>query len=100
MPRQEPRWVRISGDGLVYLGPGWLVDLVYECSGQGNQLNVYDGQDAGSGRRLFRVFWDNDRPFHAAFWPGYRFEVGIYIDQSVADDWTVVNYQPDLPERV
>ena len=99
MARQDPRWVRISGDGLVYLGPGWLVDVVFECSAQGNQLNVYDGQDSGSGKRLFQLFWDNDRPLHMAFWPGYRFEVGLYIDQSVAADTTILNFQPDVLER-
>lgn len=99
MAKQTARWVRISGDGLAYLGPGWLIDLVFECSGQGNQLNIYDGQDTGSGRRMFQIFADNDRPTHMNFWPGYRFEVGLYIDQSVTGDTTVLNFEPDLPER-
>jgi len=96
MARQEARWVHQVGDGLIYLGAGWIVALIVYFHAGGDWVIVYDGADVGSGRVMMHLVEFAQRTRWVTLGPGFRFERGIYLDMVDSDCHASVLWEPDL----
>ena len=88
------RWVVVKGDGLVYLGPCLVHNIIFFPDVAEDRADIYDGRDATSGKKFCRIEADVDRTRHLNFGQGVPFDVGIYIDGTDTAVETTVVFTP------
>lgn len=79
---KEIRSVRMTGDGVVSVAPGFLFDIIFYAEAGAGQFNLYDGDDA-SGTVILSssTLQNNTIPIH--FDPPMYYREGLYVDVSV-----------------
>jgi len=84
-------WTNISADTLITPKPALLNGVVILASSNGGRATLYDGQDAGSGRKIIQVEGDGDLSNPIMFFPPLRCERGIFVaDLSHVDEILVL----------
>jgi len=78
----SPSWYRGSGSGVVVATPCDFIGALVTCSAAGDYIDIYDGADATSGRKIARLAGSGAGSFWFA--PGtFRLSRGLYIVSSV-----------------
>ena len=88
------RWVHIYGDGLVYEGACLLHSVAMVPTTAGDQVTIYDGRDATSGKLFLRVVATIILTWAICFGDGIPFDQGIYVDGTDGDVETTVVFTP------
>jgi len=88
------RWVHQYGDGLVYDGPCLVHAVVMVPTDTADQVIIYDGHDAVSGKRCLRVIATIILTWAVACGDGIPFDQGIYLDATDGDVETTVCFTP------
>jgi len=88
------RWVHQYGDGLVYSGPCLLQAVSVLPNDAGDQVAVYDGRDATSGKLFGKVKATIILTWALCFVGGVPFDQGIYLDATDGDVETTVVFTP------
>lgn len=73
-------WLHIAGDGKVYSGPCRVTDVIFWPDAAADYVDIYDGGDAGSGKKFCRVEAAVAVTWHMNFGDGIPFDFGIYLD--------------------
>lgn len=90
----DTRWVRVVGDGAVYLGPCVVRSIIMVPDGTDDYAVVYDGRDATSGKPFLKVTSAYKLPKQVSVEGGVPFDQGIYVDGSDAAVETTVVFTP------
>ena len=84
------RWVHVVGDGQAYTGRCLLHSITLDPDAGGDEVTIYDGRDAASGRKFMSLVTSIKVTRHIQFEPGMPFSVGIFVDGSDAAVETTV----------
>jgi hypothetical protein len=85
----------VKGDGRAVEGRCVVTDILWYCKSQGNQLFVYDGLDATSGRFFCRMSAGNTENLDVHLGEGVEFASGVYVDQSSTDDEVTICFRQE-----
>jgi len=88
------RWVRVVGDGAVYLGPCLVHSITLWPEANEDYSRVYDGRDATSGKMFVELQASTRTTLHVTFEGGVPFDQGIYVDGKDAEVETTVVFTP------
>jgi len=88
------RWVHQYGSGLVYEGPCLVHSVVMLPNEAGDQVAVYDGRDAVSGKLFTTVKATIILTWAIYFGAWVPFDQGIYLDATDSDVETTVVFTP------
>lgn len=85
------RWVRVTDDALVYIGPCLVHNIIATPAGNNEYHEIYDGRDTTSGKLFCRIETAQvlTRPINLG--QGVPFDVGIYVAvENLGDAVTIV----------
>ena len=94
MADHATHWRWIAGDGLIYDGPCIVTNILFWPGGADEEVLVYDGRDATSGRLFCKVLVKNEESRSVALGNGVLFGSGIYVDAQNSDDETTITFIP------
>lgn len=92
-----PRWTRVVGDGIAFLGPCTVYRVVVWPDSDGDYADIYDGRDATSGKKFCRVECAASTTRNMSLMPGAPFDVGVYVDGKDSAVETTVLIEPLPP---
>jgi len=87
-------YVRVIGDGRAYQGAAVVYEIVFVPISANDYVDVYDGLDATSGEKVFRIISSAATTLPVGFSDGVRFNHGIYLDGIDGEVETTVCFQP------
>ena len=93
---QGANFAYLTDDHLVCQGAAYLHGVIVNASSSGGSIDIYEGQDKGSGRKIatLRAFEDQTKTFN--FPGGIYCQRGIFIDSvSHIDNFTVIWSRPE-----
>jgi len=90
----DTRWVRVVGDGAVYLGPCLVHSIIVLPDTADDYAVIYDGRDATSGKQFVKVILSSVTTHKLTFGNGVPFDQGIYVDAFDAAVETTVVFTP------
>ena len=82
-------------DGIVTTQPAWLCCTIVTVAASGDYVDVYEGRDPTSGRKLFRLKCLLNRSVSFNFTHPVFCERGIYLDFSTTGSECSVFWSPD-----
>lgn len=88
------RWVHVEGDGLLYEGPCLVLDILVTAPTAGDEVDIYDGRDALSGKEFINIKVAANLTWQIALPTGVPFDRGIYVDATDSDVHTTVVFAP------
>lgn len=88
-------FVRIAGDGLVVEGSFVLLGLLWNCDKNDETCALYDGLDAVQGKPFAELIGDGNSFYDIPFGDGVRFDNGLYVDQTTANDVLTVIFRQE-----
>lgn len=84
----------ITDNALVTEGPGLLNGFAWTCTGAGGTIVIYDGLDAGSGRKLFDLPGNTNTPNALEFARPVWFGVGLYVTLDANVSGITLRFDP------
>lgn len=88
------RWVRIVGSDPAFEGRCEVRLLIVWVPDNNDYVDIYDGRDATSGKKLCRVESAIQSTWELYLGPGIIFDTGIYVAASSEDVETTVAFDP------
>ena len=90
----DTRWVRVVGDGAVYLGPCLVHSITLLPNVATDYCTIYDGRDATSGKPFLTVISSTVDTHEIIFPTPVPFDQGIYVDAFDAVVETTIVFTP------
>lgn len=86
--------VLVVGDGQVYDGPCTLRAIIFTPISANDYVDVYDGLDKDSGKKLFRAISAVVVTWCFCFGEGIKMANGIYLDGKDGEVETTIAFDP------
>lgn len=87
-------WQRIPGSGIVHAGPCIVLDVIFHPDAAADYADIYDGRDATSGTKCYRIESADDSTVAVNLGSGILFGRGIYVAGIDAAVETTVAFIP------
>lgn len=87
-------YLNVAGDGIAYKGSCILKAVIFHPDAAGDYADIYDGRDATSGTKVFRIENTVDSTLAANLGDGILFGKGIFVDGIDSAVETTVAFVP------
>lgn len=88
----KAQWVNLAADGIVTPSPAYLICITLTVTDAGDYVDVYEGRDTTSGKKILRMKALANRSVSFNFTYPVYCDGGIYVDFSTDDSEATIAF--------